>query len=373
MKKQIFIGIALVLALALVFTGCSQTAASGSAPANSAAPAASASASTAAASQASGNKPAKIVIGYQAIPNDESIALAQKWYETELGVPVELKSFDSGRDVNTAFASGSLDIGLIGSAPVSVGISSGIPYEVFWIHDVIGSAESLAVKNSSGVTDVKGLKGKKIATPFASTSHYSLLNAIKLAGLSASDVTLLDMQPQDILAAWQRGDIDAAYVWQPTLGKLLADGKVITDSAALAKQGIVTADLGVVSKAFAQKYPDIVNKYIALQDKAVQLYRTSPNDAADAIAKQLNIASKDALDQAGQLIWLNAAEQTGSAYLGTSAAKGDLAATIKSTADFLVEQKSIEKAASLDDIKNAIAPQFAEAAAKAAPAASASK
>ena len=366
MKKQLLIGIALVLALAVVFTGCAQTPAASSAPdssaaASSAAPAASAPASSAAAAE---DKPAKIVIGYQVIPNDETIAISQKWYETELGVPVELKAFDSGRDVNTAFASGSLDIGLIGSAPVSVGISSGIPYEVFWIHDVIGSAESLAVKNSSGVTDVVGLKGKKIATPFASTAHYSLLNAIELAGLSATDVTILDMLPQDILAAWQRGDIDGAYVWQPTLGKLLADGKVITDSAALAKQGVVTADLGVVSKAFAQKYPEVVTKYIELQDKAVQFYRTSPNEAADAIAKQFNITAKDALEQAGQLIWLSAAEQTGSAYLGTSAAKGDLAATIKSTADFLVEQKSIEKAASLDDIKNALNPQFAEAVSK---------
>ena len=64
--------------------------------------------------------------------------------------------------------------------------------------------------------------------PFASTSHYSLLNALKQAGLKESDVKLLDLEPNDIHAAWKRGDIDAAYVWYPELNNLVKDGKILT-------------------------------------------------------------------------------------------------------------------------------------------------
>ena len=93
-----------------------------------------------------------------------------------------------------------------------------------------------ALLNSTGKVIVigvgkSGLIGKKIATPFASTAHYSLLNALKLNGISEKDVELLDMQPADIYAAWQRGDIDAAYVWEPTLANLLSDGKILLSSA----------------------------------------------------------------------------------------------------------------------------------------------
>lgn len=139
------------------------------------------------------NKPEEINIAVQAIPNDELVAKAKGWYESELGVKVNLKQFDSGRDINTAFASKSVDIAIIGTTPVSIGISTGIPYEVFWIHDVIGEAESLVVKNSSGINSVKDLKGKKIAVPFASTAHYSLLNAFILEGVEDGDVQILDM------------------------------------------------------------------------------------------------------------------------------------------------------------------------------------
>jgi taurine transport system substrate-binding protein len=308
--------------------------------------------------------PAKVIIGYQNIPNDEIVALANNWHATDLGVPVEFKQFDSGRDVNTAFASGSIDLALIGTAPVSVGISTGVPYDVFWIHDIIGSAESLAVKNSANIKDVAGLVGKKIATPFASTAHYSLLSAIELAGIKASDVTVIDLQPQDILAAWKRGDIDGAYVWQPTLANLLEDGHVITDSAQLAKQGALTADLGVVRREFAEKYPETVTKYVKTLQKAIELYRAKPDEAAAAIAKQFEITPKEALEQAGELIWLLPSEQTAADYLGVSTSKGKLAATLKSTADFLVTQGSIETAASLADFEKAVNTRFIEEASK---------
>lgn len=310
------------------------------------------------------SKPKSITIGFQTIPNDEILAKAKNLYESNLGVKVNFKQFDSGKDVNTAFASNSIDFALAGSAPTAIGISMGLPYKVIWIHDVIGSAESLAVKNSANIKSIKDLKGKKIATPFASTSHYSLLSALKLAGVNPSDVKILDMQPPDILAAWLRGDIDGAYVWNPTLDKLLSDGKVLTDSAKLADKGIVTADIGLVSKSFSEKYPDFVTKYIKIQQKAYDLYKSNPDDASAAIGKSLNITKADALKQTKSLLWLSEKEQISGKYLGTSNKIGDLAKTLKLTADFLAEQKSIDKAPGLDTFKKAIDPKFIEDALK---------
>ena len=67
--------------------------------------------------------------------------------------------------------------------------------------------------------------GKRVATPFASTAHYSLLAALEQNGLSRHDVQLVDLQPQASLAAWERGDIDAVYTWLPTLDELRKNGK----------------------------------------------------------------------------------------------------------------------------------------------------
>ena len=167
--------------------------------------------------------PSTVRIGYQLIPNGDLVVKDKKWLEKALpGTKVQWVKFESGGDVNTAIVAGAIDIGLAGSSPVTKGLAPplNIPYVVPWIFDVIGTNEALVVKKSQGVTSLAGLAGKTIATPFASTSHYSLLAALAGAGVAASKVKIVDLEPQDIVAAWARGDIDGAYVWTPFLAEL---------------------------------------------------------------------------------------------------------------------------------------------------------
>ena len=239
-----------------------------------------------------------------------------------------------------------IDLGLAGSVPVSVGISRGLPYEVYFIHDVIGAAEALAARKE--ISKVADLVGKKVAAPFGSTTHFSLLALLKLENVDASKVTLLDLQPKDLVAAWQRGDIDAGYVWEPHLTKLTSGGgQVLVTSADLAKRGALTADVGLVSKDFAQKYPEALKQYVAVLDEATAFYRKDPKAAADALSKELGLSPEESLKAAEGIIWLTSSEQADGKYLGKPGQPGDFAKVLKSSADFMVGQKAIEKAADL--------------------------
>ncbi len=299
-----------------------------------------------------------ITIGTMNLVNGDLIAQYEEYYEKELGVDVNIVKFDSGKDVNTAIAAGSVDISELGSAPTALGLSSGTDFEVIWAGDIIGSAESLVVTEDSGIESVADLAGKKIATPFASTAHYSLLNAIKAEGLSETDVELLDLQPDDIYAAWKRGDIDGAYVWYPVLDELLSDGgKVVTHSGELAEQGIITADLTVVRSAYAEANPDVVTKFIQAQIKANDVILNDADKAAEEVASVLEIEKEDAAVQLTQYEYLTGEEQI--SFLNDS-----LPAALKDTADFLVEQDSIKSALSLDEFKEKITSEYVEAALK---------
>lgn len=292
-----------------------------------------------------------VVIGTMNLVNGDLIAQYEKWYESELGVKAKVIHFNSGRDIIAALASKSIDIGEAGTSPAALAISNNLDIKVIFVGDIIGAAESLVVKNDSGIASVKDLAGKKIATPFASTAHYSLLNALKLEGMSESDVRLFDLQPDDIFAAWQRGDIDGAYVWHPILGRLLEDGKSITNSAKLAEKGVVTADLIVAGTSFAEKNPELLKKFVAIQLKANDVILNDPEKAAKEIASVLEISEEEVAEQIKQLKYLKADEQI--EYLNNSMAK-----TLKDTADFLVEQKSIQAAPSLEDFSSKVTSEF---------------
>ncbi|WP_432085814.1 glycine betaine ABC transporter substrate-binding protein [Streptomyces sp. bgisy095] len=285
----------------------------------------------------------RVRIAYQAIPNADLVVKNQRLLEKALpDAEVSWVKFDSGGDVNTAVIAGSVDLGLLGSSPVTKGLSAplNIPYKVLWIHDLIGDNEALVAKKD--VASVAALKGRKIATPFGSTAHYSLLVALESAGLKASDVTLVDLQPQDALAAWQRGDIDAAYVWTPSLTELKKDGKVLVSSREIAAKGRPTADLGVVTDAFAAKHPEIVDAWLKAEDQAVKLAKSDPAKAAAAIGTELNLDPEEARKQLAELVLLTAREQQGAQYLGKPGAPGALAANLHDAAVFLKGQKAID-------------------------------
>jgi len=300
--------------------------------------------------------PDTLRIAYQQIPNGDLVVKHNKWLESALpDTKIDWVRFDSGGDVNTAVVAGSVDIGLAGSSPVTRGLSEplNIPYQVAWIHDVIGDAESLVARDGSGIASIADLKGHKIATPFASTSHYSLVAALTDAGLSTDDVTLVDLQPADILAAWTRGDVDAAYVWDPTLSQL--GGTVLTTSTKQAAAGHPTYDLGVVTTALAQKYPGVVDAWLTAQDKAVAQLQDDTATAADAIAAELDLSADDVTKQLAGLTFLRGTEQLVPQYFGTKATPGSFADSLHQAAEFLHGQDAIDAVPDVSTLQAGIA------------------
>jgi len=143
-----------------------------------------------------------------------------------------------------------------------------------------------------------------------------------------------------------------------------AGGEIILPSRALAEKGFLTVDVAVARKGFAEKYPDLVVKYLRNLNRAVDLYRKSPKEAAKAVAKEFGIPEAEAERQMKTLLMPDGKEQLSEKYLGTSAKRGALAKALKDAADFLQEQKTIRSAATLAAIEKAINPSYLEKAVK---------
>lgn len=298
-----------------------------------------------------------IRIAYQSFPSGDLVVKNNGWLEEALpDYNIKWTKFDSGADINTAFIAGELDFGAIGSSPVARGLSAplNIPYQVAFVLDVAGDNEALVARNGTGIETVADLRGKRIATAFASTAHYSLLAALEQAGLSASDVNLVDLQPQASLAAWERGDIDAVYTWLPTLDEVRETGKTLIASRELATAGKPTLDLGVVSTAFADEHSDAVDAWRQVETRALNTIADDPAAAAKAVAAEIGITEDAAANQLSQGVFLTPEELTSSEWLGTEGAVGDIAVNLQSASEFLAAQNQIDAAAPLETFQDAI-------------------
>lgn len=285
-------------------------------------------------------------IGWQPIVEPSRVPQADGAYESATGATVTWNRFEGGADVIAAIASGSIDIGYVGSSPLTVAASQQLPIETIFVVGNIAEAEALAVKGVSGPEE---LVGKKIATPFVSTAHYSLLTALKHWGVDASSVQLLNLRPPEIAAAWERGDIDGAYVWDPVLNQIkTTGGTVLADSADVAEWGGPTFDAWIVRKEFAEANPDVVTAFVKTTADAYADYLADPaawSAGSEQARKIAELSGANAADVPALLkgyVFPSLEEQASDAFLG-----GGTTEAIEATAQFLVEQGRIS--AALDD------------------------
>ncbi|MFD4668536.1 glycine betaine ABC transporter substrate-binding protein [Lentzea sp. NPDC058450] len=299
----------------------------------------------------------KVRIAFQNFADSTLLVKDQKTLEKALpDHEITWTAFDSGASINTAFLGGAIDLAVIGSSPAAAGLCPplNIPYQVIELLNVIGDSEALVVRKATGITKISELADRKIAAPFSSTAHFSLLAALELAGVDAGSVTLVDLEPQNIQAAWQRGDIDGAYVWTPVLSVLQQDGVTLTDSAKLAAAGKPTLTFTVARREFLDTSADVADKWLAATNDALKLIKTDPAQVAAAVSRQIGIGEADALAQLKQNIYLDHAEQRGPDYFGSPGAPGQLANRLLDTAEFLRAQKKVEQVPDLATFQAAL-------------------
>jgi taurine transport system substrate-binding protein len=304
--------------------------------------------------------PAKVNVGFFTETKPTMIAKGEGWFEAGLGGPIGWTEMGSGAEINTAIVAGSCDIGLAtGSVATASGISQGLPFQLIAMVDNIGPAEDLVVRSAAGIKSPADLRGKKLATPFGSTSHFRTLGLLKTNGLTQRDVTVLDMRPAAIQAAWTRGEIDGAYVWSPAKSKVLeAGGELLKTSQDLDKAGYVIADLIVVRTAFAQSYPDSVVGFLRAYGRALDLWRSDPTAASATVAKQAGVSAEVARRDMEEYDFVPLAQQLDPKWLGGPGKPGRFAEVLKGTADFLVEQRSIRSAPNLEAFQRAINTEY---------------
>ncbi len=149
------------------------------------------------------------------------------------------------------------------------------------------------------------------------------------------------------------------------LGQLLdEDGVVLTDSAEQAKNGAITADLIVVSKAFSQKYPAATAKYLAAQIYSVDTFKADEAGSIQKMADVLGLSAEETKSQVDGFVYPTGQEQLGADYLGDSSKVGAMAQVLKDTADFLVEQGSISAAPELSVFEDSVTGKYIEEALK---------
>jgi NitT/TauT family transport system substrate-binding protein len=159
----------------------------------------------------------KVNFGYIADYNGTSllaVADDQKLWAKH-GLEVSTKVFTNGPLQITAINAGDLDFGYIG--PGAVWLPASGKAKIVALNS-LGNADRVIAQ--PGITDLAQLKGKKVGVPEGTSGDMILTLALQKAGLSASDIQRVPMDPATIVSAFAAGQIDAAGIWYPLLNNI---------------------------------------------------------------------------------------------------------------------------------------------------------
>jgi NitT/TauT family transport system substrate-binding protein len=201
------------------------------------------------------------------------------------GIDVELSIIEGLAERKSALAGKKVD-GMATALDVQVSLAAaGIPMEVVWLLDDSYGGDGIIAKNE--IETVADLKGKKVAFEQGSTSHMLILSALKQAGLTDSDVEMVQMSAGDAGAAFVAGQVDAAVTWEPWLSKAgEADGKTLLTTKDL--QGIIVDTVGFRSEVIETRSED-VKAFVSAMAEAMEYWEQNEAEANEIMAKGLNI------------------------------------------------------------------------------------
>lgn len=222
------------------------------------------------------------------------VALETGYFEDE-GLDVELaQPFPTGVDALNALQSGEVDIVQVGTPVISAAQKGD---DLVLLGNYTGSAsqgnidETMGVvaKNGSGVSgkDLSTLEGKRIGVSVGSINHLYLLGLLKDAGLTTSDVEIVNTGPPDMAVALETDGIDVGIIWDPWPIQAVQQ---VEGAEEILRGGGYIPFIGyqVTTREFAEENPDVIKSYLTARATVDQWMRENPDDAAESATRWLS-------------------------------------------------------------------------------------
>ncbi|MFT4795256.1 MAG: taurine transport system substrate-binding protein [Paracoccaceae bacterium] len=307
--------------------------------------------------------PKKVTVGYLNLVNAQLVTKNLGLMAKHMpGVEIAYIKVGGGGDMLRAIAADQIDFGGLGNPPATIAVARGLPIQGTMVLNMLDYVEAMVVRDSAGIKSFKDLRGKTLAAPFGSTTHYLLMQALTDEGIDPADMKILDLRPGDIAVAWARGDIDAAWFWEPNLDKAVKDGgHIFMTSGLMEKRGYPTWDVGVVMNEFAEKYPAYVEKFVAAECEGIAFWIDHPAETAAIIAEELELPLDDATRMMRGTEVVRCDKQLTAQYIGTSDAPGGFVDTLEATATFLVSRDRLPEVPARAVFENFLHPEYLEA------------
>ena len=213
------------------------------------------------------------------------IGMEKGIFQNQLGnnTVIESMLFDAGPQVIESIFAGSIDIAYVGPGPAINGFLKSENHNVKILSGAASGGASFIVHPDSKINSVADFGGKRIAAPqIGNTQDISLRTYLSENGLKPAEkggsVIVLNISNPDIYTLFAKGDIDAAWVPEPTATILVQqlDGKRLFNEEELWPDNRFASVLLIAREEYVKQNPDVINKWLEAHRQTVNWINSNP-------------------------------------------------------------------------------------------------
>jgi len=231
-----------------------------------------------------------LIIASHVWPGYDLMFLAQKQgWQTDPNL--QLLTSLSATDSISMLSSGQVDGAALTLDEVLLARAKGISLTIVLVFDISAGAD--VVLSRTPLTKLSDIKGKRIGVETTALGALMLHKLLEAADLEQNNVTVINLDINEQLEAWEKNQIDILISYEPVAGKILATGATsIFDSRQVPD---TIFDVLAIRSDVIEQYENALKSLISAHFKTLQYFRHNALDASYRMAKRMQLTGPETL------------------------------------------------------------------------------
>lgn len=216
------------------------------------------------------------------------IVAQQKGFFAQQGIAAIIQPHSSGKASLEAALGGKADLATTADIPIMFAAMKNIPMAILATIFKTEKDHGIVGRRDRGIDMPASLKGKRIGVTLGTSGHFMLDAFLNRQRLSASDVTVRNLRPDELAGALSRGEVDAIATWEPFLDTLLI--QLGGNGAVFYGDEVYEIPYNIVgAREYVERHPELMKKVLRALIQGVDYCRTEPEAARALMAAVVKV------------------------------------------------------------------------------------
>lgn len=220
------------------------------------------------------------------------VYIAQKQgYFTENGLEVTIKDYEAGKLAAEALLAGEADISTTADAAFVSKSFANPDLKILATVEIGKDIHGPVARRDRGISYPKDLKGKRIGVTQKTSGAFFLGTFLTHKSLSLQDVKIVDLKPSQLVEAISKGNIDAAFSWEPNIFKMKKrlGANAVTWSGGQSGQDMYFILLS--RGKWVKNNPELIKRFLRALVQAEKYIKNNNKETKNFVAEKFNYES----------------------------------------------------------------------------------